>query len=402
LWDVKAGLGFRDDNPLGLSGAMDQFPLQDVTLSINSYPVPDGGWYGKPAGNPPSFPASIQWYRDSRPDAPAGGPIVVRLANLRLTGAAGEQVLETLDKIPDNLQLRFFPAGKPNPTADEVNVPRDKFSDYIRVVHDDATKHSYLEATCPPGRLDLVFGGLKETIDLTKQYSRLGFDYAFQSDPSKFLRTPIAVFVNGMRPRSIYIDQQQGGIFQTAKTEEHGGDAFGEMNYSGVYTSDSTWSRKAILTQEGVLIVVDDYLPGKFAEGMVGGPVWQLPTEPQRGSNWFASEVEPNVHKSLLVFLAGSPDTQYGVQPQDKLFLKTKEFAAYSKQTLQAGSPARFVSVMLPFDSTQNPADLAKGIQASISGDGTINVTIKKTNTPTSVPLQITVAKDSWGVVRSK
>jgi hypothetical protein len=112
--------------------------------------------------------------------------------------------------------------------------------------------------------------------------------------------------------------------------------------------------------------------------------------------------VEPNVHKSLLVSLAGPPDAQYGVQPQDKLFLKSKEFAAFSKQPLHSGSPARFVSVMLPFDSAQSPADLAKGIETSISGDGAVSVTIKKTNDQISAPLQITVAKDSWKVDRSK
>lgn len=272
-------------------------------------------------------------------------------------------------------------------------------------MRDDVTKRSYFEATCPPGRLDLVFGGFKETIDLTKQYSRLGFDYAFQSDPSKFLRTPISVFLNGIRPRSLYVDKQQGGIFQSAKTEEHAGDAFGEMRYSGVYTSDSTWSRKAILTQEGVLVVVDDYLLGKSADGMLGGPVWQLPTEPQHGANWFASEVEPYQHKSLLVYLGKSPETEYGFQHQDKGWIAKGnfwEFAAFSKQTLHAGTPARFISVMLPFDSSQNPSDLAKGIETSVGKDGVVSVTIKENTVQLPLSLHITIAKDTWGVNRSK
>lgn len=279
-----------------------------------------------------------------------------------------------------------------------MNVPRDKFPEFIRVVTDDVTHRSYLEATCPPGRLDLVFGSFNETIDLTKQYSRLGFDYAFQSDPSKFLRTPIAFFLNGLRPRSMYIDDQQGGILEGASTDEHGGDALGEVHYRGVFTSDSTWSRKAVLTQEGILVVIDDYLPGKAADGMVGGPVWQLPAEPRRGNNWFASEVEPNLRKSLLVFMRGSSGTQYGFQLQDKLW-KLREYAAFSKQTLHSDALAKFVSVMLPFDSKQNPSDLAKGIVISISKDGTVSVTVKEPHAPSSI--QIAIAKDSWAVNRS-
>lgn len=388
LWDRIDELGYRWDNERGLAGDHDQLDLDSATLSFNTFPDPETGAYNQSA----SFPDSIRWYRDYRPVAASTDTVVVRIAGLRLTGAAGEDVLLELDKIPANMHVRFFPADGSNSVRE---IDREQWADWVRRV-DDETRWPCLEVTCPPGRLDLVFEGLDRNFDLTDQFSRIGFDYQYTQGAEQFLRTPIAVFLNDIRFRSLYIDHQQGGVLADAVVEDRDRDAYGKVVYDGAWAAQSRWTRTMVLTAEGALIVLDEFVPGPEETDMVGGPVWQLPVNPKRGTNWFAAEADPHLAKGVVVWMSG--DGSFGTQNQTKLW-RLRETSVFCRSKLEPGKPSRFITVCLPYDSNTDPELTALRIEA-LDQEGVAEVVIQAPAGQDSAVVRVVLQADDWKVER--
>lgn len=395
LHDKKENLGYRWDNPRGLFGEHDQVPLQELTLSFNTFPAPQaGGWSEKP-----SFPASIGWYRDYRKVAPSAEPTVVRLRDLQLAGPTGTKKLASFDQLPNNLRVVFYPAGtKGSKATDGEVIPPGRWGDFLKVVEDDDGKSTCVEVTCPPGRLDLVLTDLDLNIDVTKEYPRLEVDYAYQQGAEKLLRAPIAVFLNGLRFRSLYLDHQQGGVLKKAEAESRGQDSYGIMQYAGVYTADSDWTRQAVLTAEGYLIVVDTFLPGPRANGLVAGPVWQLPMRAKAWEHGFSTPVDFPARQNLLINLAGPEGTELGQQRQAKMW-KLVEHAVFARAELKAGQKARFVSVMRPFLSDLPERQLPQLVQIQPfhkeQEDVAVTITGREAN------LNVSLNADGWQIERT-
>lgn len=398
LEDAKTGLGYRYDNPRGYSGELDRITPSEITISINAFPLPGGGAWGKtPFGPDSPFRPGVGWVRDYRPVAPSETPIIVRLANLRLTGRAGGKLLSPLDQLA-NVKLHFFPVDQPKITPPQAEIPRDRFGEFLRVVTDDK-RGTCIEATCPPGRLDILVPTPGLAFDLTKEFSRMGFDYLFVSDSSKLLRPPIGLFIDGVRFRSLLIDNQQGGIFLDAATEQRGKDVHGSMRYEGVWTADSNWTRRAILTEEGILAVLDIFSPGATADGMVAGPVWQFPTLPSKGRNWFAAEVDPITKTGLLVWMMADQEAEFGHQLQEKLW-RLKESAVFAKSTLQANKPARFFTLCIPYAAKDGSRATAARVLSSQQLEDGFEVEIAPMDGSAQSPLRLRLTDSDWAVTR--
>jgi hypothetical protein len=414
LFDQKNSAGgFSWENPRGFSGEFDRIKLREVTLSLHNFPRSTGGAYGATSSPDDAFPSALFWYRDYRDIAPADGSVGVLLRGLRLTGPAGTHELDALAALPSGTRAFLYPAGGKGKAGERLELAGEELGRLIKPAIDPESQRQCLRVTVPPGRLDLRFTIPEMQVDLTKEYPRLGFDYRYESNVSEYLRTPIAVFVNGLRLRSIYVDQQQGGQLVSAQADTRDGDSAGDVRYDGVYTSDSAWRRRAILTREGYLVVLDEFTAGPSAGGMVAGPVWQLPNVSERGLNWFSAMI-PNTDTSLLVYLDPRRGREFSSQFQPKLWAK-KEYAVYAKGTLDAGRTERFVSVLIPFNTGKSSAaniagksnyhgaligkkELDSGITTSVSDAGETTAIIRSPDAP---PVRVRLSDSSWSVERS-
>ena len=70
--------------------------------------------------------------------------------------------------------------------------------------------------------------------------------------------------------------------------EQRGRDAFGQISYESYITSDTTLTRRLVLTAEGPLVVHDVLTPGSSMAGWTAGQLWQLYELKSQGADWFA------------------------------------------------------------------------------------------------------------------
>jgi len=222
--------------------------------------------------------------------------------------------------------------------------------------------------------------------------------------------------VNGMTCRSMYVDHQQGGVLRESASGTQGQDSYGSMRYEGVYTHDSHWTRQTLLTEEGYLLVVDRFAPGPEADGMAGGPVWQLARLDEQGIFWFDMTADAQRGKKLTVYFHPQRGRQYGVQFQPKLW-HDKAYAVYDKAVFEAGREETFVSVMVPHDADVSgaavsgkshhhsrlvgPGEDNQGIVTDVSVDGTVTVRLLPSAEWRVAPIELTLRKDGgWRVIR--
>jgi hypothetical protein len=349
--------------------------------------------------------------------APADGSVEMVIDSLYIAGAKGKKVLLEFETIPENLTVVYYEAGKDGTEEEKRILSKDEVHQLLQLTEDGQTKGKALKITCLPGRMDLLFHGFSEIVNLTDDYSWIGFHYKYLDDVREYKRTPVKIFVNGMTCRSMYADHQQGGILKSAKSEQKEDDCYGEMMYDGVYTFDSTWKRCALLTKEGYLVVVDEYTPGKEAEGLAGGPVWQMKTAPQQGIGWFDAVVEEKLNRSLLIYFHPQAGHAYGVQCQPKIGVD-HEYAVYDKTIFEEGRKEVYITVMVPHDSGIAPKSICgrkkengvivepgegnQGITTYISKEGAVMVKIKPAEKGKLPHLELRIQPSRrWEVIRS-
>lgn len=405
--DKESPYGVHLSNPEGLAGSNEMLTVRSVTLSFHTFL----------RGGKHHFPKSLQWYRDYREVAPADGPVELLIKNIHLAGSKGKLVLVEPEAWMNQLEAAFYEDGKKGTPEEKRVLTWDEMQEWVSVVTDKLTGERALKIVSPPGRLDLTWKGLDETVHLTDDYQRIGYDYLYTTDVREFLRTPIRVFVNGMTCRSLYSDHQQGGILKAAVSQQQGGDSFGSMEYEGVYTHDSHWIRQTLLTEEGVLVVVDRFVPGEEAEGLAGGPVWQINKPDEQGLFWYDSEAEAELGKKLMVYFHPQRGHEYGVQFQPKLW-HDQSYAIYDKVMLQPGREETYVSVMVPHDADipgaavagkrhfhsliVDPREESKGIVTNVSVEGTVSVRLMPYSEWQPAPLIMEMSKDgNWRVTRA-
>ncbi|MDR0354111.1 MAG: hypothetical protein LBI02_12470 [Opitutaceae bacterium] len=368
-----------------------------------------------------SFDPGMAWYREYRPVAPAGpdGTLEFAVSDFRLAGMDGARMIADFNTLPEDMTVVHYAPGtrgKPGRT-----VPRAEWKNWLTLVPDtrperrnppgcvaaastitssagaagvtntataastiatatashddsssvaatavntafaatatDAAPRNVLRVVCPPGRLDLVFAPKPEAVDIAKKFPRIELDYQVRTPGAALLRLPIALEINGLHPRSIYLDGQQGGRLVASAAARQDGDSFGALTYENAYAAGALWTRRAVLTREGIMLVVDEYTAGKHQHRMAGGPVWQLAAPPVSGLNWFSAPAETAPDKSLLVWFHPQAGVEYGAQFQPKL-MGDQNYAVFAKGLLPPGGARRFVTVLVPHATAIPPVEI--------------------------------------------
>ena len=388
LREKKSPYGLHLSNPKGLAGKNEKITINNVTISLNSFS-------GK------AFNHSIKWYRDHRNMAPAKGPFDIVIDDVFIAGPEGEKTLLNLERIPEKLEVVYYEAGKQGKKDAKRVLSRGEVKEIIEVTDDSESGGKALRVTCRPGRTDLVFRGFNEPIHLTDEYQRIGFNYKYVSEQAEnYLRTPVRIMVNRLTCRGMYVDRQQGGVLEDTFVEEKGNDCYGEMTYHGIYTYDSKWTRRTLLTEEGYLIVVDAFLPGEAADGMSGGPVWKLNNPPTGGRSWFDSVADKDRGRNLMVKFHSQRGHVYGVQPQGG---RSRDYAVFAKSRLDAGKKEVFISVMIPHDSNIEATEISgqQGVETELSETGDVEVKIYPYSKKRETPIAIEIPHDGgWSINR--
>lgn len=335
--------GFFYVNPDALAGKCDKMKIEELSFRFVTYPKEEKGKF--------SFAPGIMWYREYRDIALSETPQTIIIDNLAISGPAGKHVLFDFETLPDNLQVKIYPQGSLNDSTKIRTLTGKDIFEVVSLVDSKSGNGKALQVKCDFGRTDIFFNDLDIDVNFNDDYNRVDVDYCYTSDISEFLRPPFKIGVNGQAPRSMYVDRQQGGILKSSIIDQKDEDCYSEFSYEGIFTYDSHWTRKTILTKEGYLVVCDEFTPGESAEGLIGGPVWQLLSPPESGMNWFDAVAGNKPDKKLLVYFHPDRKNRYGVQKQYK-FQYDQNYAVYAQTRLKAGVPARFISVMIPHDAS--------------------------------------------------
>jgi hypothetical protein len=168
-------------------------------------------------------------------------------------------------------------------------------------------------------------------------------------------------------------------------------DAHAQVAMNEYFTYDSTIERNIVLTQEGFLVIQDTLIPGKSADGYNAGPIWQLYSLAQQGSNWFDSPGEthqwysddqagqPIPKRSLLVYFAPASGRTFGHEqgppiPKSLLGTNLSEVVqtVYARQRATAHVPIQFLTVLIP----HNPLIAASTIASAIAVQHDMHTTI--------------------------
>lgn len=424
--DVSKNLGYSWLNMTSYSGAHDTMELRKIVLRFLAIPA-DEMLKAEAASSHNlgtlSFDPSMAWYREYRPVAPAGpdGTLEFVVSDFRLAGMGGSKMIADFNTIPDDMSVVHYAPGtrgKPGRV-----VPRSEWEKWLTLVPaagdcvgEKQTKKA-LRVVCPPGRLDLVFTPKPEAVDIAKKFPRIELDYQVLTPGATLLRLPIALEINDLHPRSIYLDGQQGGRLIASDAAQRDGDSFGALTYENVYAAGAVWTRRVVLTREGIMLVVDEYASAKNENGLAGGPVWQLAAPPTAGLNWFSAPSETNPEKSLLVYFHPQQGLEYGMQFQPKLF-EDRNYAVFAKGLLSSGKTHRFVTVLIPHDTALAATDITGtrnrnmrlndvprsrlGIQTTVDANGNIAAVIApRMKAWPHRPVSITMGGDgAWSVKR--
>lgn len=410
LTEVKKPWGYMWGNPDAVAGKNDLLDLQEVKIEFALLPTAGEKSVGK------VFPGRT-WFGgyEYRNVCPSDQPVELYISDLYIAGAKGMKQLTALDEIADNLSFSFI---APDKTMVFPETPLSA-EDYT-IVTDAETGKKVLRLTTRFGRTVLRIK-LNEKFKLTDEYSRIGLAYKYVTPIEGWTRVPIQFGINGCDLKyNLRLDRQQGGILTDAKAENKGEDSYGSVAYREIWTYDSFWKRRMLLTEEGVLIVSDEFIPGTEADGMVAGPVWHVPSAPQCGNadgetaSWFDASL---LHypaqvraftdkygegdKKLFITFDSPVGSEHGMQYQPKHW-KNDDYAVYSKHHLKAGTPIRWISVLIPHHKSIDSMKLAKAVCITNKDNEryVVKINLNDKHWKTSSLEIIMNANDEWNVVR--
>lgn len=360
LQSADAPYGYTWGNPDALAGANDELDLKEVKLEFALLPVAGEASVGK------VFEGRTWWGGyEMRNVCPSDTPVELLISDLTISGAAGEKIVVPFDKITDNISFGFIA-----PDAKQKFAQSPLPASATAIVTDPETGKKALKITTQYGRTVLKVK-VNEKFNLTKDYSRIDLSYKYLTPIYGWTRVPIHVGINGSNVQNniVFDDTRQGGIMTESKAYNRAGDSYGQISYRAIWTHDSKWTRRTLLTSEGIMLVIDQFTPGKRAAGKVAGAVWHLPGAPQCGNadastaQWFdASMLHSPANtrsftdkfgeatKHLFVTFKSPLGYVNGIQYQPKHWF-TDDYAVYSKVDLEADKEVCMLSVLIPHDA---------------------------------------------------
>lgn len=336
--------GYLWANPASFTGAHDMLDLATVTLRFLA--LPSGEVQAAVAKkdhylNTLSFTPGFFWYREYRPLVALDGPLEMLVMAPTLGAGAP---LADFRALPDDLELTFF-APDTHRGPGRV-VPRPEWSQFLRV--EQTARGPAWHVSCPPGRLDVTLHVRPRRVALMEGGARLEFAYQIlPATRGTLFRLPLAVAINGLRPRSIYLDAQQGGRLLASTAALQGGDAGAAFTYGDVFANGAEWTRRAVLTREGALIVLDEYSAVPEQGPVGGGPIWQLAAEPKCNGHEFIARSFDRPDRRVRVWLHAAAGDEPNVQRMDKLSGEIT-YAVSARRVLAPGQKERFLSVLAP------------------------------------------------------
>lgn len=412
LTEVKNPLGYMWGNPDAIAGKNDLLDLQEVKIEFALLPAAGEKSVGK------IFPGRT-WFGgyEYRNVCPSDIPVDVYISDLFIGGAKGEKKMVVFDELNDNITFSFT---GPDNTQTFTETPLAK-EDYA-IVTDTETGKKVLRLRTRYGRTILRVK-LNEKFSLTEEYSRMGLSYKYVTPIEGWTRVPIQLAINGCDLKyNLRLDRQQGGILTSATVENKEKDSYGSVSYREIWTHDSSWKRRMLLTEEGVLVVLDEFMPGKEADGLVAGPVWHVPSAPQCGdadgatATWFDASLlhypalvraftdkYGEADKKLFITFDAPGSSEKGIQYQPKHW-KNDDYAIYSKHVLKAGKPIRWLSVLLPHHKKLDSRKIAKAVKIVNKGNGEYTVRVVLSDKYWKTPsLEILLKTDEqWKVNRTR
>ncbi len=182
------------------------------------------------------------------------------------------------------------------------------------------------------------------------------------------------------------------------------GDSFGQFAFDNYYGPGSRWTRRAVLTAEGVLVVADAYTAGRSLKNEYqAGPVWHLATEDKTSTgpqdrNWFDAPALDQAWWQtdtlrVVLYIHDDATLKFGSLRQSNSQDVHPNVTAFAARPITAARPERFLSIFVPHRSTKRPEQIVSGIRTSVDKSGDYAATIGSVN--------VSIADGGkWGVTR--
>ena len=315
-----------------------------------------------------------------------------RLQNLRLAGPKGSITLAKLDSIPERLRLTEHRG------EEQTELRGAERAVAMRIVKDGRDGGRSLQLNVQPGTsLSAVLDGLDLKFDANDEYTRVSYD---------FRGSGAGMFLNEYtRPRYHRPHYNRGGILvrESLRAENHGDDSFGQFVYRNYFGAQSVWTRQTVLTEEGYLVVRDEYLPGPDVDGFQAAPNWMLNDlgdsedaerhwydAPAMSHAWWQTE-----RKRVLLFMHPDRKLEFGQvahkASQDLGYQQLR--STFGKAILREGKKQVWLAVLRPFDEGVHPRTVAELIQTKLNKSGRAQASIGS--------VTVNIQPDgSWSVVR--
>ena len=165
------------------------------------------------------------------------------------------------------------------------------------------------------------------------------------------------------------------------------GDAYGQFSFADYFGPESRWTRKAVLTTEGYLVVADEYVVGKaLGQAYHAGPVWHLAREEGRklgrqDENWFGAPAFAqawwqNEKQGVAVVVHDHRDMVFGTINQSRSQDLDPNTTAYAYRPIAAGQTERFLSVLVPYELKTPAGAVVRGVKTAVNKKGRYTSTV--------------------------
>ena len=165
------------------------------------------------------------------------------------------------------------------------------------------------------------------------------------------------------------------------------GDAYGQFSFTDYFGPESRWTRKAVLTAEGYLIVADEYRVGQaLGQAYHAGPVWHLARDEGRkpgrqDENWFAAPAFAQAwwqkeKQGVAVVVHDHRDMVFGTINQSRSQDLDPNTTAYAYRPIAAGQTERFLSVFVPHELKTPAGAVVRGVKTAVNKKGRYTSTV--------------------------
>ena len=165
------------------------------------------------------------------------------------------------------------------------------------------------------------------------------------------------------------------------------GDAYGQFSFADYFGPESRWTRKAVLTAEGYLIVADEYRVGQaLGQAYHAGPVWHLARDEGRkpgrqDENWFAAPAFAQAwwqkeKQGVAVVVHDHRDMVFGTINQSRSQDLDPNTTAYAYRPIAAGQTERFLSVLVPHELKTPAGAVVRGVKTAVNKKGRYTATV--------------------------